>query len=75
MINLFKLNKNVSSTQTMIIDSLQKFCQTTLKPRVINDYKNEIVDKSIFTQMGELGIFGPTIKGYGCLENLTKHMD
>ena len=67
MINLFKLNKNVSSTQTMIIDSLQKFCQTTLKPRVINDYKNEIVDKSIFTQMGELGIFGPTIKGYGCL--------
>ena len=40
---------------------------TKIKPRVINDYKTEVVDKTIFKDFGELGVFGPTIKGYGCL--------
>lgn len=66
--NILKLNSQFNShTQKLIIESVKKFCQKELKPRVINDYKNEIVDKSIFRKMGEMGIFSPTIKGYGCL--------
>ena len=39
----------------------------------MNDYKNEIVDREIFSRMGD-GYIGPTITGYGCLEKVIKHM-
>ena len=67
MINILKINRNLNETQKLVIDSVKSFCKSELKPRVINDYKTEIVDKSIFKKFGEMGIFGPTIKGYGCL--------
>ena len=65
--NFLKLEKILSSEQKMIIDSTKAFANQYLKPRIINDYKNEIVDKSIFKEMGQMGILGPTIKGYNCL--------
>ena len=67
MINILNIGKNLSQTQRLIIDSVSSFCKTTLKPRVINDYRHEVADRNIFRQMGEMGIFGPTINGYGCL--------
>ena len=67
MINLLKINGNLSTTQKIIVDSVKSFCKSELKPRVINDYKNYIFDKNIFLKMGEMGVFGPTIKGFGCL--------
>ena len=67
MINILKINRNLNETQKLVIDSVKSFCKSELKPRVINDYKKEVVDKSIFKKFGEMGIFGPTIKGYGCL--------
>ncbi len=65
--NFLKLEKVLSSEQKMIIESTKAFANQYLKPRIINDYKNEIVDKSIFKEMGQMGILGPTIKGYNCL--------
>ncbi len=67
MINILKIGKNLNQTQRLMIDSVKAFCQSELKPRVINDYKNEVVDKTIFKKLGDMGIFGPTINGYGCL--------
>ena len=67
MINILKINGNLSETQRLIVQSVKSFCREELKPRVISDYKNEVVDKSIFKKFGDMGIFGPTIKGYGCL--------
>ena len=67
MINILSIGKNLSTTQNLIIESVKNFCKTELKPRVINDYRNEVVDRNIFKKFGEMGIFGPTIKGYGCL--------
>ena len=65
--NFFNMSKRLSTEQKMIIDSVKKFSQEYLNPRVINDYKNEIVDKNIFKEMGRLGILGPTITGHDCL--------
>ena len=65
--NFFRLSKRLSSEQRLIIDSVNRFSKEYLQPRVINDYKNEIVDRTIFKEMGDLGIFGPTIKGHNCL--------
>ncbi len=51
----------------MIIESTKKFCKSYLEPRVISDYKNEIIDRKIFKEFGNMGILGPTIKGFSCL--------
>jgi glutaryl-CoA dehydrogenase len=67
MINILSIGKNLSTTQNLIIESVKNFCKTELKPRVISDYRNEVIDRNIFKKFGEMGIFGPTINGYGCL--------
>ena len=65
--NFLRLEKYLSTEQKLIIDSTRKFAKSYLQPRIINDYRNEVVDKSIFKEMGKMGILGPTIKGYNCL--------
>lgn len=67
MINLIKFSKRISNDQKMIIESTKKFCKAYLQPRVINDYKNEVIDREIFKEFGNMGILGPKIKGYSCL--------
>ncbi|KAI9772023.1 MAG: hypothetical protein M1840_001311 [Geoglossum simile] len=42
------------------------YCQERLLPRVLDAYRNEEYDKKILEEMGELGLLGATIKGYGC---------
>jgi glutaryl-CoA dehydrogenase len=65
--NILKLQSQMSSYQKMMIKSVKDFCNYELKTRVQNDFKNEIVDKSLFKAIGSLGLFGPTIPEYGCL--------
>lgn len=67
MINLINYSKRISNEQKMLIESTKKFCKHYLQPRVINDYKNEIIDREIFKEFGNMGILGPKIKGYNCL--------
>lgn len=35
-------------------------------PRVLEGHRQEKYDRRILEEMGELGLLGPTIKGYGC---------
>tara|TARA_Y100000992_G_scaffold30416_1_gene17000 strand:- start:199 stop:1296 length:1098 start_codon:yes stop_codon:yes gene_type:complete len=51
----------------MLIESTNKFCKDYLQSRVKNDYRNEIIDREIFKEFGNMGILGPKIKGYNCL--------
>ena len=70
MLQILKQTKHLSTTQTMIIDSVRKFCEKELIPRVRMDYKDEMTKAAslnIFKSFGELGILGPTIQGYNCL--------
>ena len=67
MIHLINFNKKISNEQKMIIESTKKFCKSYLEPRVISDYKNEIIDRKILKEFGNMGILGPTIKGFSCL--------
>lgn len=48
MTNLLKVYNKLNSTQYMILNSLKSFCGDYLQPRIINDYKNEVVDRDIF---------------------------
>ena len=50
----------------MIRDQFRAYCQESLMPRVKQAYREEKFDESIIREMGDIGMLGPTIKGYGC---------
>jgi glutaryl-CoA dehydrogenase len=47
-------------------DSARAYAQDKLMPRVLEANRHEHFHREIMTEMGELGLLGPTIDGYGC---------
>jgi len=62
----FGISQQLSEDQRMIRDSAAQYAQGKLAPRVRQAYRDEYTDQAIFREMGELGLLGPTIEGYGC---------
>ena len=56
-----QLDQQLTEDERMIRDAARDYCQDKLKPRVQAMFRNESVDLSIFREMGELGLLGPTI--------------
>ena len=50
----------------MVRDSARQYAQERLLPRVKDAFRNESTDPNIFREMGEMGLLGSTIDGYGC---------
>ncbi len=57
----FLLDQQLTEDERMIRDAARSYCQDRLMPRVQTMFRNESVDTSIFREMGELGLLGPTI--------------
>ena len=55
------LDAQLSDTECMVRDSARVYCQDKLLPRVQEAFRHEKTDVSIFREMGELGLLGPTI--------------
>ncbi|MFT5135442.1 MAG: glutaryl-CoA dehydrogenase [Arenicella sp.] len=62
----FLFNQQLTDEELMVKESVAKYAQDKLAPRVINMYREEGVDRSIFQEMGELGMLGSMLEGYGC---------
>ena len=62
----FLFNQQLNDEEQMVRESAAKYSTDKLAPRVIEMYREEGVDRSIFTEMGELGLLGSMIEGYGC---------
>ncbi len=62
----FLLEQQLTDEQRLIRDSARQYAQNKLLPRVQQAFRNEQTDASIFKEMGELGLLGSTIQGYGC---------
>ena len=62
----FLLESQLSDEQRMIRDSARQYAQGQLLPRVQGAFRREETDLAIFREMGELGLLGSTIEGYGC---------
>jgi len=62
----FELDSQISEEQRMVKDSAQQYAQNTLAPRVKEAFRQESTDPNIFREMGEMGLLGATIDGYGC---------
>lgn len=56
----------LNDEEQMISDTARAYCQENLMPRVLDNNRNETFDRAIFQEMGQLGLLGPTIQGYGC---------
>lgn len=55
------LDAQLSDTERMVQDSARAYCQDKLLPRVQEAFRHEKTDVSIFREMGELGLLGPTM--------------
>ncbi|WVQ79215.1 hypothetical protein IAT38_001311 [Cryptococcus sp. DSM 104549] len=56
----------LTEEEIAIQETAQSFSQSQLLPRVLDAYRTENFDPKIMREMGELGLLGATIKGYGC---------
>lgn len=60
------LNHQLSEDERMISETARQYCRDKLLPRVIDAYREESFDRSIMTEMGELGLLGATVaEAYG----------
>ena len=62
----FRFEQQLSDEETLVADTARQYAQEKLAPRVRDAYRDEVTDPAIFREMGELGLLGPTIEGYGC---------
>lgn len=60
------LKEQLTEEEIAISETARDYCQEQLLPRVTEAYRNEDYDVKILREMGELGLLGATIKGYGC---------
>ena len=56
----------LTDDERLIQDTVARYCQDRLQPRILEANRQETVDRDIFYEMGELGMLGSTIQGYGC---------
>ena len=62
----FLIDSELSDEERMVRDSARQYAQNRLLPRVRQAFRDEHTDRAIFNEMGELGLLGATIEGYGC---------
>jgi len=61
------LDQQLSDEERLIRDAAHEYCQDKLMPRVKQANRDEIFDREIMNEFGELGLLGATIpEEYGC---------
>jgi glutaryl-CoA dehydrogenase len=55
------LDQQLTDDERAVRDAARTYCQDKLAPRVLEAFRNEKTDPSIFREMGELGLLGVTI--------------
>jgi glutaryl-CoA dehydrogenase len=64
--DILLFDEQLTDEELIIQKSARDYCQNELLPRITNANRNEIFDKGIYKEMGELGFLGAPIDGYGC---------
>ena len=62
----FFFDDQLSSDERAVRDAAAAYCQERLQTRVLMAARHETFDRTIMNEMGELGLLGSTIEGYGC---------
>ncbi|MGB0921949.1 MAG: acyl-CoA dehydrogenase [Alphaproteobacteria bacterium] len=62
----FFFEDQLSEEERMVMNSARDFANAVLVPEVQEAHRNETFNREIFNKMGEAGLLGSTIEGYGC---------
>jgi len=62
----FLLADQLTEEERLVQQTAEAYCQDRLLPRVLTANREERFDREIMSEMGELGLLGCTIDGYGC---------
>jgi glutaryl-CoA dehydrogenase len=65
-IDLMLVESRLSEEERMVRDTVRDFVEEQAMPVFMAHYENGTFPTELIEPMGELGIFGPTIDGYGC---------
>jgi glutaryl-CoA dehydrogenase len=60
------LDAELTEEERLVRDSARDYAREKLMPRVLTANREERFDREIMTELGALGMLGPTIDGYGC---------
>ena len=60
------LEELLTEEERQIRDTTRAYAQDKLMPRILEANRHEKFDRDILFEMGELGLLGSTIEGYGC---------
>ena len=82
----FLLEDQLSEEERMIRDAARDYCQDRLAPRVLQANRTETFDRAILSEMGALGLLGPTLPeevggagasyvGYGLIAREVERVD
>ena len=64
--DILLLDDQLTDEELSIQKSARDYCQKELMPGILDANRNEIFNKSIYKEMGQLGFLGAPIDGYGC---------
>jgi glutaryl-CoA dehydrogenase len=64
--DILLLDAQLTEEERLIRDTARDYCQNKLMPRVLEANRHEHFHREIMTELGELGLLGSTIDGYGC---------
>ena len=82
----FDLASQLTEEERLVAKTAHDYCQGRLAPRVLEAFRHEKTDLTIFREMGELGFLGPTISpefggsglgyvGYGVIAREVERVD
>jgi len=60
------LEAQLSEEHRMIRDAARDYAQERLQPRALDAFRDELWDAAVMQEMGELGLLGASLEGYGC---------
>jgi glutaryl-CoA dehydrogenase len=61
------LESQLSEEERLVRDTAHQYCQEKLQTRVLMANRNEVFDREIMNELGELGLLGATLpEKYGC---------
>lgn len=65
-VDYYLLDDCLTEEEKLIRNSVRNFVEERFMPNIEEDYMEAHFRKELIAEMGELGILGPTIEGYGC---------
>jgi len=64
--DILLFDDQLTEEELSIKNSARDYCQDKLMPRILKANRNEVFDKEIYQEMGQMGFLGAPIDGYGC---------